>query len=64
MDDEMKPLASYGVQVLDKDDELIISETNETGGAAWIIIVYIAAGVIVIGLVVLWILLRSRKKKM
>lgn len=63
LDDEMNPLASYVVQVLDEDDELIIAKTGETGGA-WIIIVCIAAGVIVLGLVVLWILLRSRKKKM
>lgn len=63
LDDEGAPLASYDVQVLDENKELVVAKTGETDGSAWIIIVCIVAGVIALGLAVFWILLRRRNKQ-
>ena len=62
LDNEMTALAAVHVQVLSENDELVIAKADETAGSVWVIVVCIAAGVIVIGLAVLWILRRRNMK--
>lgn len=62
LDDELTPQAALRIQVLDGNKELVISNTGDTGGSAWIVIVCIAAGVIILAIVA-WILFRKRNKQ-
>lgn len=57
--DEMTPLATVYVHVLDEDNEIAIANNGKKSSGGWVIAVCIAASIIVMGAIV-WILIRRK----
>ncbi len=61
LDDEITPLATIHIRVLDENQEIVIAQTDNSHSNEWMIVIYIAAGLVMLA-VIMWILMKRRNK--